>query len=84
MLESTEAKLMTGPEAYAKAVEYANKAAEYADARTGASTAQSLASVAQAYAAIAAAEATARCSARPGYLPGGGWSQITDPDRWRY
>ncbi|MFB6593943.1 hypothetical protein [Streptomyces diastaticus] len=75
---------MTGPEAYAKAVEYALKAARHADANTQHSNASAAASaaVSQAFAAIAQAEATARGTARDGYHPGGGWSDITHPDRF--
>lgn len=69
---------MTGPEAYRKAVEYANKAAEYTDINPG--TAANYATVATAFAAIAQAEATARGTANPGCLPGGGWHHITDPN----
>ncbi|MFD9603296.1 hypothetical protein [Streptomyces sp. NPDC059970] len=63
MTTQTETATMTGPEAYAKAVEYA----ERADAMTAnimnpptAAAIQALAALSTAYASIAQAEATAR------------------------
>ena len=83
MNPTTELPTMTGPEAYAKAVEYATKAAEYADKNPNSAAAHQLAAVSRAFAAIAQAEATARTSAKHGYLPGGGWTRHTDPDHYR-
>lgn len=83
MTTATDLPTMTGPEAYAKAVEYATKAAEYVDKNPNSAAAHQLAAVSRAFAAIAQAEAAARASAQPGYLPGGGWSRHTDPDRHR-
>ncbi|WP_432091043.1 hypothetical protein [Streptomyces sp. NRRL F-5630] len=71
---------MPGPEAYSLAVHYAKKAAQFADAHNVGGAAQNFAAVAQAFAAIAQAEATARCTADPGYHPGGGWDRHTHPD----
>ncbi|MFD5184051.1 hypothetical protein ACFWMQ_15845 [Streptomyces sp. NPDC058372] len=75
---------MTGPEAYAKAVEYARRAARLADDDTerNRDRAQTAAAVSRAFAAIAQAEATARGTARDGYYPGGGWGEITHPTRF--
>lgn len=75
---------MTGAEAYSKAVHYANKAAEYAEKNPNSAAAHQLAAVSRAFSAIAQAEATARGSAKPGYLPGGGWARHTDPDDPRF
>ncbi|MFF0747339.1 hypothetical protein ACFYVL_43870 [Streptomyces sp. NPDC004111] len=76
----TDLITMTGPVAYAKAVEHAQRAAEYADEGKPA-TAQAFAEVAQAFAAIAAAEAAARSSApAQGFYPEGGWRQHTHPE----
>jgi len=75
----TEATTMTGADAYAKAVEYANKAAEYVDKNPNSAAAHQLAAVSRAFAAIAQAEATARTSAKPGFMPDGGWDLHTHP-----
>lgn len=80
MTTETELTTMTGPEAYAKAVEYATKAAEYADKNPNSAAAHQLAAVSRAFAAIAQAEATARISAQKGFLPGGGWDRHTHPN----
>ncbi|AXU16811.1 hypothetical protein [Streptomyces clavuligerus] len=71
---------MTGPQAYALAVEHAHRAARYADGGSPAA-ARTHAAIATAYAQIATAEATARASAEPGRYPGDGWDTHTDPDR---
>jgi hypothetical protein len=84
MSVQTELTTMTGAEAYAKAVEYANKAAEHADKNPNSAAAHQLAAVSRAFSGIAQAEATARASAKPGYLPGGGWARHTDPDDPRF
>lgn len=84
MTITAELTTMTGPEAYAKAVEYATKAAEFVDNNPNSAAAHQMAAVSRAFAAIAQAEATARASAKPGYLPGGGWDRHTHPDPARY
>ncbi|MFF1360665.1 hypothetical protein [Streptomyces sp. NPDC058297] len=70
---------MTGPVAYAKAVEHAQAAARAVDHGYHES-AKTHASVAQAFAAIATAEATARVSADFGHHPDGGWGVHTHPE----
>lgn len=85
MTTQSETTTMTGPEAYAKAVEYAQQAVDKVDhygltAQIGHDV-QALAAISQAFAAIAQAEATARGSARPGFYPEGGWADITAPNR---
>lgn len=68
---------ITGAEAYAKAVEHAEQGEQHIgiDSRI----AEQHFAAATAYAAIAKAEATARASAKPGYLPGGDWDLHTHP-----
>lgn len=61
MTTQTETTTMTGPEAYAEAVEYANQAAHWADQgldERNARKARAFAAISQAFAAIAQAAAT--------------------------
>jgi len=78
MTTQAELTTITGPEAYAKAVEHAQHAEEHVGVNSP--IAQQHAAVSQAYAAIARAEAAARGIAKPGYLPEGGWDQHTHPN----
>ncbi|MFE4778034.1 hypothetical protein [Streptomyces sp. NPDC056713] len=70
---------MSGPVAYAKAVEHAQHAAKAADHGSH-ERARTMAAVAEAFAAIATAEATARVSADFGHHPDGGWKVHTHPE----
>lgn len=64
MTAAPELTTMTGPEAYAKAVEYASLAAECVERGYG-DNAQNLAAVAQAYAAIATAHGSVKNADSP-------------------